>query len=376
MTGSAFITGIGSFLPGTPVANDQIATFLGKVGSCSSLEKELLDYTGIETRHYALDRKGRPTHSNALMAVLALHNAIAGTDWDLLDLDYLAAATTQGDLLVPGHACQVHAELGVPSLPIASFQSACAGGLMALRAAMLEVAYGGRVLAGVTASEFSSRFFRPGFYKPFLGLHGDLRPPFEAEFLRWTMSDGAGAVLVAPEPRPDGISFKIEWIDIASQADRFDPCLYAGIAAEADGDLLKGWSHYLSPSDAARDGALLMRQDLALLKRILAAWAERYQRLVETGRIDPATVDHFLCHYPAVAMRKTLERLLGDTGAPIPAERWRSTLTTKGNTGSAAIFVMLDELARSGRCRPGERILCAVPEGGRGLIAFMELSAV
>jgi 3-oxoacyl-[acyl-carrier-protein] synthase-3 len=51
-------------------------------------------------------------------------------------------------------------------------------------------------------------------------------------------------------------------------------------------------------------------------------------------------------------------------------------LPYKGNTGSASIFIMLDELFRSGRLQRGERLLCYVPESGRFSTAFMHLTVV
>jgi 3-oxoacyl-[acyl-carrier-protein] synthase-3 len=40
------------------------------------------------------------------------------------------------------------------------------------------------------------------------------------------------------------------------------------------------------------------------------------------------------------------------------------------------MYVMLDELVRSGRLRRGERILCFVPESGRFTSAFLHLTVV
>ena len=42
--------------------------------------------------------------------------------------------------------------------------------------------------------------------------------------------------------------------------------------------------------------------------------------------------------------------------------RWFTNLSTKGNTGSASIYIILDELASSGKIRSGDRLLCFIPE--------------
>ncbi|MNL14367.1 3-oxoacyl-(acyl carrier protein) synthase III [compost metagenome] len=42
--------------------------------------------------------------------------------------------------------------------------------------------------------------------------------------------------------------------------------------------------------------------------------------------------------------------------------------------GSASVFVMLDELLKSGRLKAGQKILCMVPESGRFITGYMMLS--
>jgi 3-oxoacyl-[acyl-carrier-protein] synthase-3 len=66
---------------------------------------------------------------------------------------------------------------------------------------------------------------------------------------------------------------------------------------------------------------------------------------------------------------------LARAGLPIPQERWFTNLATVGNTGSAAIYLMLDELMKSGRVRDGDRLLCFIPESGRFSSGFMYLTA-
>ena len=63
-------------------------------------------------------------------------------------------------------------------------------------------------------------------------------------------------------------------------------------------------------------------------------------------------------------------------GLSIPQERWFSNLASTGNTGSAAIYVMLDDLLKSGQVKPGQRLLAFVPESGRFSSCFFQLTAV
>ena len=109
---------------------------------------------------------------------------------------------------------------------------------------------------------------------------------------------------------------------------------------------------------------------------MIKAWIGRYLELVDQGRIQPDEVDTLLCHYSAHSLREEIVRLLETTGAMIPEEKWFSNLYTKGNTGAGAFFIMLEELMNTRGVHEGERILCIVPESGRGVISFMMLTVV
>ena len=71
-----------------------------------------------------------------------------------------------------------------------------------------------------------------------------------------------------------------------------------------------------------------------------------------------------------------LEKTLADIDFVIPREKWFTNLTTCGNTGSASPYIMLDELMRSGRIRPRQKLLLYVPESGRFSSGFVLLEAV
>src|SRR5215471_11588296 len=132
----AFITGTGVFLPGEPVPNDRMEDFIGRVGGRpSSIGQRALRWNGINTRHYALTPAGEALHSNASMSAAAVMTALQDAGLGRESLQFLATATTQGDLLVPGHASAVHGELGGGPLELASFQSVCASSLMAAKSA-------------------------------------------------------------------------------------------------------------------------------------------------------------------------------------------------------------------------------------------------
>jgi len=63
-------------------------------------------------------------------------------------------------------------------------------------------------------------------------------------------------------------------------------------------------------------------------------------------------------------------------GFVIPYEKWFTNLYSKGNTGSASIYIILDELIRSGKLTSGQKVLCWVPESGRFSAGYMMLTVM
>jgi len=371
-----YITGAGAFLPGDPVPSEAIEDHIGRIGGRESpFGRRALRWNGVRTRHYAIDAGGRWTHTNAAMCAEAVRRALDDSGLERRDLSYLAAATTQGDYLVPGHAAAVHGELGAGALETASFQSVCGSSLMAAKAAWLSVRAGEHDVAAACAGEFSSRWFRPAFYEGAALVDAKGRLRLEADFLRFTLSDGAGAVVIEPKPRADGPSLKVSWIDLVSLADRFDPCMWAGAPLDRRGDPEAMWSA-AGPAAAHAQGAIALVQDFELLKRVIRAWIGVYLEKVDQGRIVPDDIDWLLCHYSAESLREEIVGLLEDTKGMIPPERWFSNLAEAGNTGSASIWIMLDAFLKSGRLQKGQKVLCIVPESGRAFVGFMLLEAV
>ncbi|MGE0423997.1 MAG: 3-oxoacyl-[acyl-carrier-protein] synthase III C-terminal domain-containing protein [Reyranellaceae bacterium] len=361
-----FITALGSHLPGPPVENDAMEAYLGPLDQRQRrLKAAALKRNGIRRRHYALGTDGRAETTSAAMAAEAARAALAAAEIDPQRIGFLAAASSQNDLLAPGIASSVHGELRTRPLDIASFNSFCASGMMAMEAAWTRLLSGRDEAALVCASEFASRFLRAGYI-------GDAPTTPDSEFLRWTLSDGAGAAVLESRPNEHGLSLRIDWIDLKSYADTHDTCMWGG----ASRDRALPWSNYPTLEEARRAGAFLLQQDLESLDAIVPLGVRRYFELIEDGRLDPHAVDFALYHFSTDHFRKRLIEASRAAGAPFDPAKLFTNLYERGNTGSASIFVMLDELFKSGRLKPGQRILCMVPESGRFIISFMHLTVV
>lgn len=367
----AYITSVGAFLPGAPIGNDDLESYLGVIpGGSDRLRRRMLDANGIEKRHYAINRNGDTLMLNEELAERAVRSALGERGLDAGDVGMLATGTTQGDLAVPGFASMVHGRLGGGPMEIMSAGGVCCSGIAALRAAEASVRLGYHEVAVAVGSELVSRTLRSDRFS-------QADPPgFDAQFLRWMLSDGAGAVVVEPAPRSDGLSLRIDWSHLVSHAHRFPVCMYAGAAAPDQIAAGSTWQDQATPAAAHGAGMLNLRQDTNILNNIVALGVEEYIGLARSGRIDPAEVDHLLVHYSSEYFRSHIVRLMTEAGLMIPEEKWFTNLRTKGNTGAASIFIMLEEAFNGGRFEPGDRILLMVPESGRFSVSFGHLTCV
>ncbi|WP_018350387.1 3-oxoacyl-[acyl-carrier-protein] synthase III C-terminal domain-containing protein [Longispora albida] len=341
-----FITATGSYLPGAPVDNHALADRFGD----NPFREKVLAANGIKTRHYAA-----PGVLNEHLAAEAITQALTARGITPSDVGMLATGTTQPDLLVPGFASMVHGRIGGGPMETLSAAGVCASSMAALKAAAAQIRLGEHDTAVVAGSELVSRSL----------LHSG--GTADTEFLRWTLSDGAGAVVLESSPHPDRPSLRLDWVRVTSHAHDHPVCMSAGLN-QATGQT---WQDYPTIPEAAADGLFQLRQDMRALPALARLGLREF--LAST---DPAALDHILCHYSADHFRQTIFRLLGQAGTTVDESRWFSNLPSAGNTGAASIFVMLDECLRSGRFTPDQKILVVVPESGRFTYAFAHLTCV
>ena len=372
---NAYITTVGKFLPGQPISNDQMEDYLGKIGDRpSKVKNRILKSNGIQQRYYAIDRQQTTTHSNSQMAALAVRNALAQINLEPSAIDVLACATSWPDLLVPGFASMVHGELTELSpLEIVSTQGVCCAGVAALNYVASQIQLGKKKTAISVASELASRLFKHGNFEAETRIKAGEKLPFDVEFLRWMLSDGAGAFLVRDRPNSTGISLKLEWIELTSYANAYPVCMYAGTE---NPNRSKSWLDYTSYAEAAAAGAINLHQNIRLLDEVIKRGIEGWLKLIEAGRVFPSEIDWLLCHYSSHFFKSKIVELLEKADCAIPEEKWFTNLYTKGNTGCASIYLMLEELFNSGKLIPGQKIFCFVPESGRFTTAYILLTVV
>ncbi len=376
MNQKVYINAIGKYLPGKAISNDEMEAYLGLVnGQASRTKTRMLAQNGITTRYYALDTNQQSLDSVAGMAAKAIANTLENASEHADNIDLLAAGTTQSDLPIPGFASMVHGASALKACNIASFQSVCAAGMMAVNNVYQHIQNGASQKAIACAADFPSRFFKAQRY-----AHQDSVVKngldLETDFLRWMLSDGAGAFYMSNQANENSYSFEIEWIDIRSHAHLFEPCMYTGMRKNEDGAMGKTWIDYDSFTAADADAAINLRQDIRLVNNIISLGVQHFFNLIDAGKIDPKHLDWLVAHYSSEYFKKPILDLLEKGGLVIPEEKWFTNLHTKGNTGAASIFIMLEELLNEKELQAGQEIICMVPESGRFITSFMKLKVI
>lgn len=377
-----FINQIAAFLPNEPVDNEHIEKVLGQVGDRPSRAKKIiLRSNKIKTRYYAIDPSTRKaTHTNAQLTANAI-KILEEKGLDLDKIDILACGTTLPDQMMPNHAIMVHGELGCAPLEVVSTAGICLSGMTALKYAYTAIKSGEAELAVATGSENASGVMRAENFTPEIEaqveeLQKHQEIAFEKDFLRWMLSDGAGAVALSAKPNKESISLKIEKIFSTSYANVLKTCMYAGAEKIEDGSI-RGWRTY-TPNEWLTKSIFSVKQDVKLLNDNITEYTvvKPLQTMLEKKMFNPDEINWFVPHYSSGFFRDELYEKMKQEGCDIPQEKWFTNLAYKGNTGSASIFIMLEELLNTQKLTKGEKLLCYIPESGRFSTAFMLLEVV
>lgn len=361
-------------MPGEPVPNERMDAFIAPLNRMSErIKRRILAENGIRQRYYAIDAQGASLFTNAQLAAGAIRDCLQRGGAELSRVSLLVSGSSGGDSLMPGFANMIQGELAAPPMETLSVHGICAAGVSAIQSAAQGVELGAHRSALTVASEMPSRLLKRSRFAA-RGYDCD----FDSHFLRWMLSDGAGALLLS-DGTPGlagvpGLRLRLKWVHQRAFSGDYPACMQLGLTE----DRRKGHLDFGSWGEAEAAGALSLRQDLRLLPHLFDIGIHEYARLVRDGWVDPARVDHFLCHYSSEKFIPVVEDLMSKAGLAIPRERWYSNLAWRGNTGAASILIMLAEFLQTRTLKAGEQIFCYVPESGRFMAAYilLEVEAV
>lgn len=300
------IIGTGSALPEKRVTNDDLALIM------DTSDEWIRERTGIGSRYLSVGETAASLASEACER--ALENAGRSAD----EVELLMVATCSPEMALPCTACQVQAQIGADKAAAFDVNAACAGFLFALHTACAYIEAGIYQNALIAGAEVLSKL------------------------MDWTdrstcilFGDGAGAVLVE----------KCEEGGILSFVQRSDG---------RRGNVLRCASRELNNpyfSQAPESGFVRMegREVFAFAVRQVPA---AIKEALRSAGLQPADVDLYVLHQ---ANGRIIESISGRLSVDVG--RFPMNLDRVGNTSSAAIPLLLDELNRSGRLKEGMTVV-------------------
>lgn len=348
-------------------------SFLGMIGGKPSRARRIvLRNNGIQTRYYSLKKDGALSHSNAQMVV----EAVRGLGISENEIELLTCGTSAADQTLPSHTAMVHGLMD-SEMEIVSPSGACCSGIHAMKYAYLSIKSGEVGTAVSAGSELISPMMVARNFEaesrseselesnPFIG--------FEKDFLRWMLSDGAGAALLQDKPNSNGLSLKVEWIESRSYAHEYETCMYSASDKNEDGSV-KSWKEF-EPSQWLDHSVFSMKQDVKLLSSTIVPLGGKYlTEIAKRRNLDVSSVDYFLPHLSSNFFRQQVYDQLKADGMEITEDKWFTNLVEVGNVGSASIYIMLEELFNSGKLKKGQKLLLMVPESARFSYAYALLT--
>ena len=379
MKRNVYITRLSKYLPNDPISNDEMENILGLINGLSSKAKPLiLRNNQIKTRYYALDKEGNTTHSNAELTKLAIEK-LFDEKFSLNDVEVLSCGTTSPDQILPAHAAMVHGLLGGKPVEINSATGACSAGIQALKFGYLSVSSGDAENAVCAGSERFSIWMLAKYFKEEANkisqLEGDAIIAFEKDFLRFMLSDGAGAALLESEPNKDGLSIRIDWIEQRSYAHELPTCMYSGSIKNEDGTI-RGWSD-LEQDEWTAQSVFAVKQDTKLLGEFIVKKGGHFLAdIIKERNFDVTSLTYYLPHLSSQYFGPRIDKEHIALGIDIPREKWFTNLSWVGNVGAGSPYLMLEEMLNSGKLKKGDTMLMMVPESARFNYAYILMTVV
>ncbi|KJF43578.1 beta-ketoacyl-ACP synthase III [Draconibacterium sediminis] len=368
MNKNVYISSVSKFLPNSPVENEDMEQYLGLINEKPSrVRRIVLKKNGIKSRYYALDKKQKITHTNAELAFRSIKKLFPDEKIPE-DIDVLACATGNPDQLLPSHASMVHGLMKNRPMELYSASGVCLTCLQAFKTAYLSVLSGVSSKAVCSTSELASPTLLSKNYEEEYEhcskVGKDPYMAFEKDFLRFMLSDGASSVLLSDKKSENGISFKVEWVEMTSYANELPTCMFMGAELREDGELTS-WKEFES-RELINRSVMTVKQDIRLLKpNIIRCWVDHLEYCLEKYSLDPNDVDYVIPHVSSMFFYGKLAEGIVGRGLDLGTNKWFTNLTEIGNIASASIFAALDDLSSSGKLKENDKILLLVPESGR-----------
>ncbi|MDL2309226.1 ketoacyl-ACP synthase III [Bacteroidales bacterium OttesenSCG-928-B11] len=296
------ITGTGSAMPSLAVTNDMLSEFL------DTNDEWISTRTGIKERRIISDE------TLTSLAVDAAKKAIESAGLTPNDIDYFLCSNVVNNFVTPSLSCILQGEIGA-NCPSLDLNAACTGFIYALDIAESFIQTGRAENVLIVCAEEPTRMVN-----------------WKERNTCVLFGDGAGAVVVSK-----GDAFKAFHISTQS---KIEPLYYQRKLE---------YNPYQSHPDG--DAPLIMNGK-DVFKLAVSSSVSDIRNVLEKSSLNADDIKYYLLHQANIRIIDTIRDFLKQ-----PDDKFPHNIENYGNTSSASIPILLDEMRRAGKFTKGDMLL-------------------
>lgn len=300
------ICGTGSCVPEAVWDNQKLAELV------DTSDEWVRERTGIARRHIAAEEE-----TAACLASKAARAALQNADMKAEEIDLIITATISSGDIMPGISCEIQKSIGAVHATCFDLNAACTGFLFALNTAQAYIGQGIYRTALVIGAETLSNLTN-----------------WEDRSTCILFGDGAGAAVLRSE-----------------EAGKYAQITHS--VGEKGNVLTCASRNQRKYEDSPRAPETYMKMDgKEVFKFAVSKVPEAIEELLKKEQMDTSRIDHFILHQANERIVRSVAKRLKEDMDKFPVN-----MEEYGNTSSASIPILLDELNRKGILKRGERIV-------------------
>ncbi len=360
------IAGTGSFLPGKPVTIDEVDYFLGPLSGApvkiqkwlERMKRLMKDLLEVEHYYFAIDPVTREfTEDNITMSVKAAKQALLQAKLKPTDIDLIVYGSAHQDQM-PTASVRIQEALGIEKCGELSIHANCTSAYKALLAAYDMLRLGRYKKALVVSSGISSSELRADYYnQPLIKK--------EEAFLRYFLSDGAGAVILeATTENKTGLYLQCATME--------------SVGGKKPAAMLnRRPAYWMNPKEEFESGRHHLAQMFNEQLRVHfneeggSIFHKGLKRMIEDYNIPVEKIRFFQVNFPSRHISELVMEECESLG--IPKNKLYTKMSTMGYIGPPMVFVCLDQILREEKLANEDIILSFVTEVSKFMQAGFSL---
>lgn len=309
---STGIIGTGSYLPPNIIDNNELAKMV------KTNDEWIREHTGIVERHIAMDE------TTSFMATEAALAAIENAGIDPKEIDLIVLATLSAERATPSMSCIVQDKVGAVNATCFDLNAACSGFVYALQTADAYIKAGMVKTALVIGAETLSKMV-----------------DWKDRSTCILFADGAGAAIVREQDH--GILSSITHSDGSK-----------GMSLKCKE---RSTRNFLNKKSEDKHYIQMIGPDI--FKFAVRKVPACIELLLERAGVTKEDVTYFVLHQANARIVESVSRKM-----EVPIEKFPMNIEHCGNTSSASIPILLDEMNRDGMLKRGDKIVLCGFGGG------------